>query len=129
MNKNRSYLLSFIIILFLTWLICPWNNSSAAAKSFNVSHAAHGHSSSHEEDTHHDSKGDHGCITPISFSKEDTSIHGFKLLSPGTPSIHPQFLEMETHAHPDMVAQLQLTDPYPARYFIPLYQLYSVYLL
>lgn len=121
MNKKSLFLPIFIIISLFIWLICPWNNSSLASESFYSVHTAHGHTSGHEEESHHASKGDHGCITPISFSKEDTSSK--------IPPIHLEHLKTDVFNYQVRSASFQLAGTQLPERFIHLYQLYSVYLL
>ena len=123
MEIKRPLLLLFITLSFSIWLICPWNNSSVAARSFNLSHAAHGHSSSHEEESHHASKGDHSCITPISYSKEDSSSK-IKI-----STIHLEALKIDAFNYHVKSVSIQLFDTHLPKRFIRLYQLHSVYLL
>lgn len=130
MSRKRSHLFLIIIISFLAWVVCPWSNSSLAAKSYYSTHAVHGHAAGHEEEDHHASKGyDHSCINPISYSKEDISFRFDKSHSSVAASLISSTLELETCVYDVSITQSHLISAYPSGFFIPLYQIYSVYRL
>lgn len=128
MDRRRFCLTIIIAVSFSIWGICPWNESSQAAEYFNSTHAGHGHTAGHEEETHHASKGyDHGCINPVSFSKEEISSCPDKFHSSIAASLTPSTLEMETRIYDVSIVQSQLISAFPLESFVHLYQLYSVY--
>ena len=72
-RHSKISLVALLVLWYIVWGVCPWNNASAAAQPYYTAHTSHGHAAGHPaEESHHASKGsEHSCTGSAAYSSPE----------------------------------------------------------